>query len=73
MKMPVRAGDLRVWTDVVIERSAASRHVNLHAIDATLDVDPAPTQDVPKRCHACSKGVGIALRIGSQNNFWTKV
>ena len=25
MKMPVRAGDLRVWKDVVIERSTASR------------------------------------------------
>ena len=50
-----------------------SRRVNLHAIDATLNVDPAPTQDVPKRCHACSKGVGIALRIGSQKQFWTKV
>ena len=44
------------------ERSTARRRVNLHAIDATLDVDMAPTQDVPKRCHACSKGVGIALR-----------
>ena len=48
------------------ERSTASRRdagrVNLHAIDATLDVHSAPTQDVPKRCHACSKGVGIALR-----------
>ena len=42
---------------------SASRRVNLHAIDATLDVHPAPTQDVPKRCHACSKGVGIALGL----------
>ena len=46
----------------VTERSAASRRVNLRAIDATLDVDLAPRQDVPKRCQACSKGVGIALR-----------
>ena len=48
----------------VTERSTAGR-VNLHAIDATLDDDPAPAQDVPKRCHACSKGEGIALRNGS--------
>ena len=45
------------------ESTASQRRgVNLHAIDATLDVHSAPTQDVPKRCHACSKGVGIALR-----------
>ena len=47
-----------------------STRVNLHAIDATLNVDPAPTQDVPKRCHACSKGVGIGARIGSQKQFF---
>ena len=46
-------------------RRRTRRRVNLHAIDATLDVDMAPTQNVPKRCHACSKGVGIALRNGS--------
>ena len=60
MKIPVRAGDLRTCTrDRTLD---ASRRVNFHAIDATLDGHPAPTQDVPKRCHACSKGVGIALR-----------
>ena len=46
----------------MLDGESTPRRVNLHAIDATLDVDPAPTQDVPKRCHACSKGVGIALR-----------
>ena len=81
MKIPVRAGDLRTCTrdrtlDGARRGAGPSRRdgrVNLHAIDATLNVDPAPTQDVPKRCHACSKGVGIALRIGSQKQFWTKV
>ena len=68
MKMPVRAGDLRA----ALRDRTASRRVNLHAIDATLDVDPAPTQDVPNRCHACSKGVGIALRIGSQKTILDK-
>ena len=71
IKIPVRAGDLRTCTrDRTLDGdSSASRRVNLHAIDATLNADPAPTQDVPKRCHACSKGVGIGARIGSQKQF----
>ena len=45
--MPVRAGDLRAFTDRTLDGESA--RVNLHAIDATLNVDLAPTSSPTNR------------------------
>ena len=72
MKMPVRAGDLRVWKDVVIERSTASRRLNLRAIDATLDADPAPSRTCRSAATRARRASASRLGIGAawQKQFW---